>query len=106
MKFTFEVTTSETNNIITLNISYGSMGNSCQRTVRFEAGGDNDNKAAKELVKEIIDNLRLTVKEREEATYEADVLLWYLQKYEANDKKQVEESPNIEQIILEHNEEQ
>lgn len=106
MKYTFEVTTNENENIITLNISYGSMGNAVQRTVKFEGGTDYESSTVNELIKEIIDNLRLTVKEREEAMYNANVLQWYLQKYGVNDKKQAEESPNIEQIILEHNEEQ
>lgn len=78
MRYTFEVICHDDENIIKLDISYGSNLSSIQRTVSEKIGKCEYQKQIHELVTDIIDNLRLTVKEREEALYNANIFLKYL----------------------------
>ena len=87
MKYTFEVTTHENENTIKLDVSYGSLSNNVTRTVTFVGGEDHDDPALDELLTNCIDNMRLTVKEREEAIYNAGVFKWYIQQYGVNANK-------------------
>ena len=81
MKYTFEVSCYDNETAITIEIAFGSSANSVRRTIRFEDGKDYDEPALNELISDMIDNIRLTVKEREEAILNADVLKWYIQQY-------------------------
>ena len=87
MKYTFEVTCHDNENIITVEITFGSTANSVRRTISFEGGADYDAPALDELISDMVDNIRLTVKEREEAIYNAGVLKWYIQQYRVNANK-------------------
>ena len=84
MKYTFEVSCHENENVITIEIAFGSSANSVRRTISFEGGTDYDVPALDELISDMVDNIRLTVKEREEAIYNAGVLKWYIQQYRVN----------------------
>lgn len=95
MKYTFEVTTHENENIIKLDVSYGSLSNNVTRTVNFVGGEDHDDPALDELLTNCIDNMRLTVKEREEAIYNAGVFKWYIQQYGMNGPKNEPENVMI-----------
>ena len=86
MKYTFEITTREDENVIKLEIAYGSASNAVSRTLTFEAGKDDDNPNLNNLLNELIDNMRLTVKEREDAYYNADVFKSYLMSVQHEDK--------------------
>ena len=81
MKYTFEVTCRENENIITVEIAYGATTNSVRRTLTFEGGIDNDEPNLEELILDMVNNIRLTVKEREEAIYNVNVFKDYVQKY-------------------------
>jgi len=82
MRYTFEVTTHETENIIKLEVNTtGGYNSNASRTIKQEAGGDDYNCTLDELLSEIIDNMRLTVKEREDALYNANVFKDYLTNY-------------------------
>lgn len=81
MRYTFNVTTNDDENIITAEISFGSLTNTVQKTIKFKAGDDYDCPTAYELFSQMLDDVRLTVKEREEAIYNIGVLQWYLYKY-------------------------
>lgn len=96
MKYTFEVTTTDMENTIRLNVSYGSLNNNVSRMVTFKAGEDYESQNLDGLLTDIIDNMRLTVKERKEAIYNAGVLKWYIQEYGIN-------KHNEEQLIVEDN---
>ena len=85
MKYTFEVTTRDNENIITVEVGYGSS--IIKKIITFEAGQDDEAPALDELISDMIDNIRLTVKEREDAIYNAKVLKWYLQEYRVNENK-------------------
>ena len=85
MKYTFEVTTRDNENIITVEVGYGSS--IIKKIITFEAGQDDEAPALDELISDMIDNIRLTVKEREDAIYNAKVLKWYLQEYRVNANK-------------------
>jgi len=85
MKYTFEVTTRDNENIITVEVGYGSS--IIKKIITFEAGQDDDAPSLDELISDMIDNIRLTVKEREDAIYNAKVLKWYLQEYKVNANK-------------------
>ena len=87
MKYTFEVSCHENENVITIEIAFGSSANSVRRTIRFEDGKDFDAPALDELISDMVDNIRLTVKEREEAILNAGVLKWYIQQYGVNANK-------------------
>lgn len=84
MKYTFEVTCHDNENIITVEIAFGSSANSVRRTLKFEGGMFNNELNLDELISDMVDNIRLTVKEREEAIYNAGVLKWYIQQYRVN----------------------
>lgn len=85
MKYTFEVTTRDNENIITVEVGYGSS--IIKKIITFEAGQDDDVPSLDELISDMIDNIRLTVKEREDAIYNAKVLKWYIQQYRVNANK-------------------
>lgn len=87
MKYTFEITCHDNENIITVEIGFGSSANSVRRTISFEGGADYDAPALDELISDMVDNIRLTVKEREEAIYNAGVLKWYIQQYGINQNR-------------------
>ena len=84
MKYTFEVTCHDNENIITVEIAFGSSSNSVRRTLKFEGGMFSNELNLDELISDMVDNIRLTVKEREEAIYNAGVLKWYIQQYKVN----------------------
>ena len=81
MKYEFEVSCHENENVIKVTVGFGSMANSVTRTISFEGGADYDAPALDELISDMVDNIRLTVKEREEAILNASVLKWYIQQY-------------------------
>ena len=87
MKYIFEVSCHDNENVITVEIAYGSPINSVRRTISFEAGADYDAPSLDELISDMVDNIRLTVKEREEAIYNAGVLKWYIQQFRVNANK-------------------
>ena len=96
MKYLFDVTCQPNRNIIKLEVidKQGGMPiNNIARTVVFEAGMDNEEPDLGQLLNEIIDNMRLTVKEREEAKYESKVLKDYLQNY-SNENNSNENNSN------------
>ena len=99
MKYTFEVNCHENENVITIEIAFGSSANSVKRTISFEGGADYDAPALNELISDMVDNIRLTVKEREEAIYNAGVLKWYIQQYRINQDRDPKKE---EQMIVEH----
>ena len=96
MKYLFDVTCQPNRNIIKLEVIDKQGGipiNNIARTVVFEAGMDNEEPDLGQLLNEIIDNMRLTVKEREEAKYESKVLKDYLQNY-SNENNSNENNSN------------
>ncbi len=100
MKYLFDVTCQPNRNIIKLEVidKQGGMPiNNIARTVVFETGIDNDEPDLGQLLNEIIDNMRLTVKEREEAKYESKVLKDYIQNYNSNKSN----SNDTDKLILE-----
>ena len=99
MKYTFEVNCHENENVIAIEIAYGSPTNSVRRTISFEGGTDYDAPALDELISDMVDNIRLTVKEREEAIYNANILKWYIQQYGTNKKRDPKEEA---QMIVEN----
>ena len=110
MRYLFDVTCQPNRNIIKLEVidKQGGMPiNNIYRTVVFNEGQDNEEPDLSQLLNEIIDNMRLTVKEREEAKYESKVLKDYLQNYsnennsnENNSNKDHSDDTN-KQLILE-----
>jgi len=96
MKYTFEVNCHENENVITIEIAFGSSANSVRRTISFEGGADYDAPALNELISDMVDNIRLTVKEREEAIYNAGVLRWYIQQYGHDTDTKKEEQMIVE----------
>ena len=105
MKYLFDVTCQPNRNIIKLEVidKQGGMPiNNISRTVVFEAGMDNEEPDLGQLLNEIIDNMRLTVKEREEAKYESKVLKDYIQNYNSNENNSNENNSNDrDKLILE-----
>ena len=105
MKYLFDVTCQPNSNIIKLEVidKQGGMPiNNISRTVVFEAGIDNEEPDLGQLLNEIIDNMRLTVKEREEAKYESKVLKDYLQNYSNENNSNEDHSDDTnKQLILE-----
>ena len=111
MRYLFDVTCQSNRNIIKLEVidKPGAMPlNNISRTVVFDEGQNNNKEPnLSQLLNEIIDNMRLTVKEREEAKYESKVLKDYLQNYsnennsnESNSNKDHSDDTN-KQLILE-----
>ena len=106
MRYLFDVTCQSNRNIIKLEVidKPGAMPlNNICRTVVFD-GGQNNNKEPdlSQLLNEIIDNMRLTVKEREEAKYESKVLKDYLQNYSKESNSNGDHSDDTDkQLILE-----
>ena len=105
MKYLFDVTCQPNRNIIKLEVidKQGGMPiNNIARTVVFEAGMDNEEPDLGQLLNEIIDNMRLTVKEREEAKYESKVLKDYIQNYSNENNSNEDHSDDTDkQLILE-----
>ena len=105
MRYLFDVTCQSNRNIIKLEVidkpGAMSLNNIC-RTVVFDEGQNNEEPDLSQLLNEIIDNMRLTVKEREEAKYESKVLKDYLQNNsnENNSNKDHSDDAN-KQLILE-----
>ena len=102
MKYTFEVNTSDMKQNIKVEINFNnSLGSSVSRSVTFVAGSDDYVKDLDELLTDVIDNMRLTVKEREEAIYNAGVLKWYLQEYKTSkkDDKDIKAQTSPEMLI-------
>ena len=110
MRYLFDVTCQSNRNIIKLEVidKPGTMPlNNIYRTVVFDEGQYTKEPDLSQLLNEIIDNMRLTVKEREEAKYESKVLKDYLQNYsnennsnENNSNKDHSDDTN-KQLILE-----
>lgn len=99
LKFVFEVTTEEQENNIRLTVSYGTIGNVVQKTVKDVEDGDGYEKLLDELCQDCIDNMRLTVKERNEAQHNLKIFKEYLSL-----KKQDRTSllnNEVEQLIVE-----
>ena len=90
MKYTFEVSCHDIENVIKVEIGFGSVANSISRTITFAAGNDDYVQDLDELLSEMVDNIRLTVKEREEAMYNVEVFKEYVKKYsnKKDDSKQ------------------
>ena len=84
MKYEFEVSCHENENIIKVIVGFGSMANSVTRTIRFEGGKDEDEPSLNELLLDMVDNIRLTVNERKEAMYNVEVFKDYVQQYGVN----------------------
>ena len=104
MKYLFDVTCQPNRNIIKLEVidKQGGMPiNNISRTVVFEAGMDNEESDLGQLPNEIIDNMRLTVKEREEAKYESKVLKDYIQNYSNENNSNENNSNDRDKLILE-----
>ena len=96
MRYLFDVTCQSNRNIIKLEVidKPGALPlNNISRTVVFDEGHDNEEPDLSQLLDEIIDNMRLTVKEREEAKYESKVLKDYLQNY-SNENNSNENNSN------------
>ena len=98
MKYTFEVTNHDGEDVIKIDIAYGAISNSVTRTVKFVRGSDYDQPTLNEIISEMVDNLRLTVKEREDAICNAKTFLWYAQQYGVNGDRdpQMEEQMIVE----------
>jgi hypothetical protein len=84
MKYEFDVSCHENENVIKVTIGFGSMSNSVTRTIRFEDGEDYDELPLNELLLDMVDNIRLTVNERKEAMYNVKVFNDYVQLYGVN----------------------
>lgn len=84
MKYTFEVTCHDNENIITVEIAFGSSSNSVRRTLKFEGGMFSNELNLDELISDMVDNIRLTVNERKEAMYNVKVFKDYVQQYGVN----------------------
>ena len=84
MKYEFEVSCHENENIIKVIVGFGSMANSVTSTIRFEGGKDEDEPSLNELLLDMVDNIRLTVNERKEAMYNVKVFKDYVQQYGVN----------------------
>lgn len=78
LKYSFEVTTEEQENSIRLTVSCGTLSNVVQKTVKDVVGGDGYEQVLDELCQDCIDNMRLTVKERNEAQYNLKIFKEYL----------------------------
>ena len=96
MKYTFEVSCHDIENVIKVEVGFGSAANSVSRTITFAAGNDDYVQDLDELLSDMVDNIRLTVKEREEALYNVNVFKEYVKKY--SNKK--EKTP--QQMIVEN----
>ena len=81
MKYTFEVNCHDIENVIKVEVGFGSAANSVSRTITFAAGNDDYVQDLDELLSDMVDNIRLTVKEREEAIYNVKVFKEYVKKY-------------------------
>ena len=105
MRYLFDVTCQSNRNIIKLEVidKPGTMPlNNIYRTVVFDDEQNNKEPDLSQLLNEIIDNMRLTVKEREEAKYESKVLKDYLQNYSNEDHSDKDHSDDTnKQLILE-----
>ena len=84
MTYKFEVNSYDNENVITVEVAYGSYVNSVKRTLKFNSEKDYDEPSLNELISDMVDNIRLTVKEREEVIHNANILKWYLQQYGVN----------------------
>ena len=100
MEYIFDVSCHETETVIQVKIAYGSSSNNVVRTIKFEAGKDNNEPNLDELISDMVDNIRLTVKEREEAMHNAKVFKDYVQLYSNQDK--VRDSNEEAQMIFEN----
>lgn len=98
LKFTFDVTNGERENDIRLTVSYGTTSNIVQRTVKDVAGGDGYEELLDELCQYCIDNMRLTVKERNEAQYNLKIFKEYLSLKKQDRTSSLHD--NIEQLIV------
>ena len=105
MRYLFDVTCQSNRNIIKLEVidKPGTMPlNNIYRTVVFDDEQNNKEPDLSQLLNEIIDNMRLTVKEREEAKYESKVLKDYLQNYSNENNSNEDHSDDTnKQLILE-----
>ena len=99
MKYEFEVSCHENENIIKVIVGFGSMANSVTRTIRFEGGKDEAEPSLNELLLDMVDNIRLTVNERKEAMYNVKVFKDYVQQYGVNTNKDPEKKV---QMIVEN----
>ena len=105
MRYLFDVTCQSNRKIIKLEVidKPGAipLNNIC-RTVVFDEGQYTKEPDLSQLLNEIIDNMRLTVKEREEAKYESKVLKDYLQNYSNESNSNGDHSDDSDkQLILE-----
>ena len=105
MRYLFDVTCQSNRKIIKLEVidKPGSipLNNIC-RTVVFDEGQYTKEPDLSQLLNEIIDNMRLTVKERQEAKYESKVLKDYLQNYSNENNSNEDHSDDTnKQLILE-----
>lgn len=78
LKYSFDVTTEEQENSIRLTVSCGTLSNVVQKTVKDVVGGDGYEQVLDELCQDCIDDMRLTVKERNEAQYNLKIFKEYL----------------------------
>ena len=91
MKYTFDVyTTNDIEHTIKIDIvQNGGYNSTVTRTVTFAAGSDNYVPSLNETLEDMINNMRLTVKEREDAMYNASVFKDYLQNYLNHEDKNI-----------------
>ena len=90
MKYTFDVyTNNDIEHTIKIDIvQNGGYNSTVTRTLTFAAGSDNYVPSLAETLEDMINNMRLTVKEREDAMYNANVFNSYLQNCLYKENKQ------------------
>ena len=98
MRYVFEVSCHDVENVIKVEVGFGSAANSVSRTITFAAGSDDYVQDLDELLSDMVDNIRLTVKEREEAMYNVNVFKDYVKKY----SNKIEGEPKQEVMIVEN----
>lgn len=90
MKYIFDVyTNNDIEHTIKIDIvqNIGGYNNTITRTLTFAAGSDNYVSSLAETLEDMINNMRLTVKEREDAMYNAKIFEDYLHNYLYNEIK-------------------
>lgn len=100
MKYTFEVSTTDTGYTVKIDIAYGSGINNVVRFLSFEDGADDPEQDIEQLLNDMVDNMRLTVDERKEARWNITRFLSYVQWENANKKKGMDDA-KTQQLILE-----
>jgi len=100
MKYTFEVSTTDTGYTVKIDIAYGSGINNVVRFLSFEDGADGPDQDIEQQLNDMVDNMRLTVDERKEARWNITRFLSYVQ-WENENKKKGMDDDKTQQLILE-----